>query len=93
MSASAAAALVLPVRLTHLEAQTCLLALQQQAGPAGDLVLDASALVDFDSAALATLLALRRWAQAQGRSLQMVRVPARLAELVALYGVGELLPA
>lgn len=85
--------LQLPLRLTHMEASACLLALQQQAGPAGDLVVDASALQDFDSAALATLLALRRWAQAQGRGLQMERVPARLAELVALYGVGELLPA
>ena len=85
--------LKLPARLTHLEAQTCLLAMQQQAGTAGELEVDASALEDFDSAALATLLALRRWAQAQGRGLRVRQVPARLAELVALYGVGELLPA
>ncbi len=85
--------LPLPARLTHTEAQACLLALQQQAGPGGDLVVDASALDDFDSAALATLLALRRWAQAQGRGLRVQQVPARLAELVSLYGVAELLPS
>lgn len=92
------ATLLLPARLTHLEAQTCLLALQQQAtaslkGGVGEVLVDASALVDFDSAALATLLALRRWAQAQGRVLRLQQVPPRLAELVALYGVGELLTA
>ncbi len=85
--------LPLPARLTHTEAQACLLALQQQAGPSGDLVVDASALDDFDSAALATLVALRRWAQAQGRGLRVQQVPARLAELVSLYGVAELLPS
>ena len=85
--------LPLPARLTHTEAQACLLALQQQAGQGGDLVVDASALDDFDSAALATLLALRRWAQAQGRGLRVQQVPARLAELVSLYGVAELLPS
>jgi phospholipid transport system transporter-binding protein len=55
--------------------------------------VDASVLRDFDSAALATLLALRRHLQQQGRLLSLSRVPPRLAELVALYGVGELLPA
>lgn len=90
------ATLLLPARLTHLEAQTCLQALQRQAAAAetsgsGDLLVDASALVDFDSAALATLLALRRWALGQGGAMRLQRVPPRLAELVALYGVGELL--
>jgi phospholipid transport system transporter-binding protein len=85
--------LPLPARLTHTEATACLLTLQQQAGQGGDLVVDASALDDFDSAALATLLALRRWAQAQGRGLRVQRVPVRLAELVSLYGVAELLPS
>lgn len=83
--------LVLPARLTHTEAQACLLRLQEQATQPGDLWVDASALSEFDSAALATLLALRRWAQAQGRAMALRQVPPRLAELVALYGVGELL--
>lgn len=83
--------LQLPVRLTHLEAQTCLLDLQQQAAQVGDLVVDASELAEFDSAALATLLALRRWAQVNGRAFALREVPPKLAELVALYGVGELL--
>lgn len=83
--------LQLPARLTHTEAHTCLLALQQQAAQAGDLLVDASRLTEFDSAALATLLALRRWAQAAGRGFSLRQVPPKLAELVALYGVGELL--
>ena len=86
-------ALPLPARLTHREAQACLKTLQAQAGQGGDLVVDASALQEFDSAALATLLALRRWALAQGRALRVTHVSDRLGELVALYGVGELLPA
>ncbi|WP_342129897.1 STAS domain-containing protein [Hydrogenophaga sp. OTU3427] len=94
MNTASSAALALPARLTHADAVACLAALQQQAGAAtGPVVVDASALQDFDSTALAALLSLRRWALSQGRALEVRRLPARLAELVALYGVGELLPA
>ena len=92
MSASPAS-LSLPERLTHGEASACLQALQAQASGAGPVSIDASALKEFDSAALSTLLALRRWARSQGRDLRVLRMPPRLAELVALYGVGELLAA
>lgn len=85
--------LQLPDRLTHLEASACLTELVARLPAGGPVCVDAAALRDFDSAALATLLALRRRLLQQGRALSLSRVPPRLAELVALYGVGELLPA
>lgn len=88
-----ATTLRLPERLTHQEAAACLADMQARAAGQGPVVVDAGALRDFDSAALSTLLALRRWAQAQGRALQLRQLPPRLAELVSLYGVGELLAA
>lgn len=86
--------LPLPARLTQAEAVECLDRLLRElraGGPAW--AVDASALADFDSAALAVLLALRREARAAGASLRVSGMSARLQELVALYGVGELLPA
>ena len=83
----------LPERLTHQEAPACLATLVARLPAEGAVCVDASVLRDFDSAALATLLALRRRLHQQGRLLSLSRVPPRLAELVALYGVGELMPA
>lgn len=57
------------------------------------LVLDAAALTDFDSAALAVLLALARQARAVGLVAHVVHWPARLQSLAAAYGVLELLDA
>ena len=55
--------------------------------------LDAKALRSFDSSAVAMLLELRRALAQQGGQLKLVNVPRKLQELVALYGVSELLPA
>jgi phospholipid transport system transporter-binding protein len=66
-------------------------ALSQQEGP--ELAIDAQGLRVFDSSAVAVLLELRRQAQAKGRSLSLRHPPQRLRDLVALYGVSELLPA
>jgi ABC-type transporter Mla MlaB component len=41
---------------------------------------------------VAVLLELRRELQAAGRSFSLRHPPQRLSELVALYGVSELLP-
>ena len=60
---------------------------------AAEVTLDAAALRSFDSSAVALLLELRRDLSQQGRQLRLVNLPAKLQELVALYGVGELLPA
>ena len=60
---------------------------------AAEATLDAAALRSFDSSAVALLLELRRDLSQQGRQLRLVNLPAKLQELVALYGVSELLPA
>ena len=81
----------LPARVTRAQAQACLQHLQNAlasaTGPA--FCVDAAALQQFDSSALAVLLALRRQASAAGKPLQVLGWPPRLAALAALYGVGE----
>lgn len=71
------------LRLTQL--------LTQQAGPT--VALDAAPLRVFDTSAVAVLLELRNGLLAEGKALQVLGMPERLQALVALYGVGELLPA
>ncbi|MGI9217607.1 MAG: STAS domain-containing protein, partial [Hydrogenophaga sp.] len=44
-----------------------------------------------DSSAVAVLLELRRELQQQGKALRLHNGPQRLRDLVALYGVQELL--
>ncbi|MBL0919426.1 MAG: STAS domain-containing protein [Hydrogenophaga sp.] len=85
----------LPVRLTLDEAAATLAALRGAvAGQgAGAVTVDAGALRDFDSSAVAVLLELRRELQQQGRSLQVRDWPPRLQDLVKVYGVQELLGA
>ena len=87
--------LVLPPKLTHDEAPACVLMLRQGlAGqPASSMVVDASALAQFDSSALAVLLECRREASVLGRGFAVKGLPPRLRELASLYGVAGLLPA
>lgn len=87
--------LVLPNELTQIQATACLRMLVQglrsQSGP--EVVVDASALGRFDSAALAVLLEFRRETLAAGKRFLVRGLPARLGDLAALYGVIELLPS
>lgn len=85
----------LPERLTAADAGRVLADLRAAlAAQAGERVaLDAAALQQFDSSALALLLELRRELQRSGRQLQVLNWPARLRDLVAAYGVAELFPA
>jgi len=87
------AVLRLPPVLMHAQAPACRLQLAQAMAASQDrvLLLDASDLAQFDSSALAVLLACRREAQALGRSLQLQGLPDKLRELAALYGVLALL--
>jgi phospholipid transport system transporter-binding protein len=55
------------------------------------LRIDAAALTQFDTAALALLLHARRAAKAAGRGIEVVGAPPKLRQLAALYGVQELL--
>lgn len=92
-SAVAAAPLVLPAELTHQQGRAAQAMLIQtiRAQRAGDVVLDGSQLVRFDSTALAVVLACRRAAQAQARAFAVRQLPHHLQELATLYGVQELL--
>jgi phospholipid transport system transporter-binding protein len=94
--------MVLPASLTHREAPDALRMLAQTirseagaapAGAASPLALDASALQQFDSSALAVLLECRRLGNAHGRRLELRHAPPRLRQLARLYGVEELLAA
>jgi len=87
--------LMLPPRLTHDEAPACMRMLQQglTAQQGSSAVVDASALSQFDSSAIAVLLECRREAAALGRGFAVKGLPARLRELAMLYGVAGLLPS
>ncbi len=59
--------------------------------PGSTVVLDATPLTRFDSAALAVLLEVQRQATTLGKQLSIHGLPARLSDLAALYGIAELL--
>jgi phospholipid transport system transporter-binding protein len=83
----------LPERLTLGEAVPTLERLDSQLAqqPDATVVLNAAALREFDSSALAVLLELGRRLQAKGKTLRVEGWPPRLQDLAALYGVRELL--
>ena len=58
---------------------------------AGETVFDLGGVKAADSSALALMLAWQRRAQAQGRSLAFVNVPAGVDALAKLYGVDGLI--
>ena len=55
------------------------------------LTIDFSGIVGVDSSAVALLLEWRREAQARGKQLVFVNLPANLLALAELYGVAELI--
>jgi phospholipid transport system transporter-binding protein len=61
------------------------------AAGAEGLTIDASALHEFDTSALALMLHARRVAKSRGMALQVSGAPPKLRELAQLYGVEELL--
>jgi phospholipid transport system transporter-binding protein len=85
--------LVLPEVLTLREASTTLQMLEQamRADDAATLTVDASALRIFDSAAVAVLLECRRLARAWNKGFEVRSAPAKLSDLVNMYGVESLL--
>jgi phospholipid transport system transporter-binding protein len=87
--------LVLPAELTHDQAGACCRMLVQglRSQPEPAVVADAGALSRFDSSALAVLLECRRESLALGKTFSVNRLPVRLRDLAALYGVADLLPA
>jgi phospholipid transport system transporter-binding protein len=87
--------LALPSLLTHDQAAACAqtLAAGIRADMSDKVVVDASALVRFDSSALAVLLQCRREAVALGKGLTIEGLPAKLRELAGLYGIQTLIEA
>jgi phospholipid transport system transporter-binding protein len=56
-------------------------------------IVDCSGIGAFDSTAVAVLLALKRRAAVEGRTLDFAGLPARLEALAKLYDVEEILTA
>lgn len=85
----------LPAELTQTQASACLRALLPGVKSSGEevVVVDASQLVRFDSAALAVLLELRRGSLAVGKRFAVQSLPVRLGNLATLYGIADLVPA
>ena len=57
----------------------------------GEAVLDASALTQFDSSALAVILACRRAMLDKGAQLRITGLPERAQALAKVYGLSDLL--
>ena len=84
--------LLLPASVTAREAvDTRRLLTQALKAETGPVVVDASSLTHFDSAAIAVLLECHRAADAWGRPFELRNPPAKLAALIELYGVESLL--
>ena len=93
---AASTVLRLPAVVTHARANACTKALREalrlsQGAPV--VRVDAGALQQFDSSVLAVLLDCRRDVAAMGWQFEVDRLPERLRQLAALYGVAELMPA
>ena len=83
--------LTLPSTLTLPQARAELVRLQQGVSShQGEIVIEASGLVQLDSSAIAVLLQCRRDAQTRGQTLRLQDPPIKLLELMKLYGVAEL---
>ncbi len=87
--------LVLPATLTLNQTNAFVLAQARviAAATAPQVTVDATPLTQFDSSALAALLALRRQALSAGKTFLVTGQSKRLQDLAGLYGVGELLGA
>jgi phospholipid transport system transporter-binding protein len=86
---------VLPETVTLSHAAAAVRSVEQALGQGsvekGAFTVDATALRNFDTSAIAVLLEARRLAQAAGRALRVQGAPATLVELSGLYGVDSLL--
>jgi phospholipid transport system transporter-binding protein len=85
----------LPAVLMQAQAQTVVDELAPLLGACvsegGEAVLDASALAQFDSSAVAVILACRRAVLARGAQLRIVGLPVRAQSLATVYGLSALL--
>ena len=90
----AGAVLKLPAVLTHGVASAFFRTLaNDMASQPKDVVVDASALSQFDSSAMAILLECRRQALAASKTFSVEHAPERLLQLAGVYGVAALISA
>ena len=82
--------LSLPATVTESNANALLSQYETSIAGEGPLVLDGSAMTNFDSSVLALMLALRRRAQIGGKSLVCRNLSPNLRKLALLYGVESL---
>lgn len=86
--------LKLPAVLTHAVACDFFGTVTKQVSSMpGEVVVDASALSQFDSSALAILLECRRQALAAGKDFSVQGASGQLLQLIDVYGVAKLIPA
>ena len=86
--------LKLPAALTHAVASGFFQTVEKEMPSLPkDVIIDASALRQFDSSALAILLECRRQALAAGKVFSVQGAPERLLQLAEVYGVSALIPA
>ncbi len=87
--------LTLPAILTQSQANDCLEKLTQDVQQEAEkkVIVDAAPLSNFDSSALAVLLAVRRECARAGKLFAVKGLPDRLRDLAALYGIEGLLTA
>jgi phospholipid transport system transporter-binding protein len=83
--------LQLPQTLTLAEASAVLASLSMPAQQEKIWRVDASALAEFDTAALSVLLELQRRAGSLGAQIEIQQAPVKLRQLATLYGVDALL--
>ncbi len=84
-------AIALPAKVTMAEARATLAMLRERLDGTAAPQIDASALTELDSAAVAVLLECQRLAVVGGRTLTVTGAPPKLAQLAGLYGVAGLL--
>ena len=86
--------LKLPAVLTHAAACKFFNTVEGEiSSMPGDVAVDASALSQFDSSALAILLECRRQALAADKGFSVQGASAQLLQLADVYGVAALIPA
>jgi phospholipid transport system transporter-binding protein len=86
-----ASLIALPERVTMADARATLERLEPLLAAADEPVIDASALHELDSAAVAVLLDCQRQAHGRGQVLRVTGAPPKLRQLAELYGVAPLL--
>jgi len=75
----------------NMDTAASVLEASRAAGLPGTGIVSLASVDGVDSAAVAVLLAWRRRAEAEGRELSFIDVPANLSALAELYGVEELI--